>query len=326
MNNKERSNPKCRVCGSAHTIYLCKTYNEHSKTTTLIHYRCVECGSVFVGNNVDSEELGIAYSTLDAKKYYEEIENENKKKMATATSHLKELIPQSSSIIDIGTGNGLFVELLHKAGFTNVSAHEIPGSDLSRINNIACNIYQDFDYSSISSSSFEAVTLLDVVEHVIYPKYLIKTCSRILKRNGVIYFHTPVVTKTDRMMHFIQKLPILKKISSIWQRGRTSIFHLENYTPKSLTFLLEEAGFSDIKIEVKNELSWPVIRYIRIFLLEKQGLPGFIAPFFYPVLYPILATDFFNANKAIVSARKLKSPATSMRELVNSGSGLELPL
>ena len=91
------------------------------------------------------------------------------------------------------------------------------------------------------------------------------------------------------------------------QRGRTSIFHLENYTPKSLVLLLEEAGFSDIKIEVRNELSWPVTRYIRIFLFEKQGLPGFIAPIFFPVFYPILASDFFNANKAIVSAKKLKT-------------------
>lgn len=238
MSKKERSNPNCRVCGSTNTIYLCKTYNEHSMTTTLEHYRCGKCGSVFVGNDIDSEELGVAYSTLDSKKYYEEIESQNKRKMTTAISHLKALIPQSSHIIDIGTGNGLFVELLQKAGFTNVSAHEIPGSDLSRIQDIAC-IYQDFDYSSIPASSFEAVTLLDVAEHVIDPKYLINMCSRILKPNGIIYFHTPVVTKTDRMMHFVQKLPVLKKIGSIWQRARTSIFHLENYTPNSLACLLD---------------------------------------------------------------------------------------
>lgn len=271
----------------------------------LRHYRCTECGLVFVGNRVDAEELGIAYSTLNTKKYYEEIENENKKKMITAITHFLKLTPKSSSIIDIGTGNGLFVELLHKAGFTNVSAHEIPGSDMSRIKNIARNIYQDFDYNSILSGGFEIVTLFDVVEHVIDPQHLIKTCYRILKRNGTVYLHTPVVTELDRMMHFVQKLPILKKIGSIWQRGRTSIFHLENYTPKSLTLLLDKAGFGDIKIKVKNELSWPVKKYIRTYLLEKQGLPGSIAPFLYPILYPILANSFLNANKAIVSARKL---------------------
>lgn len=97
----------------------------------------------------------------------------------------------------------------------------------------------------------------------------------------------------------------MKKAGVIWQRGRTSIFHLENYTPKSLTFILENAGFSEINIEVKNELSWPVTRYVRTYLLEKQGLPGFLAPLLSPIFYPPLATDLFNANKAIVSAWKV---------------------
>jgi hypothetical protein len=79
-------------------------------------------------------------------------------------------------------------------------------------------------------------------------------CARILKNDGVIYFHTPVVTRTDRLMHFLQRMPILKKAGTIWQRGRTSIFHLENYTPRSLELLLTEAGFRDIKIEIANEL------------------------------------------------------------------------
>lgn len=304
VNDRDRTISGCRVCGSYKVAYLCKTYNEHSKTTTISNYKCHECGSVYVGNDIDSEELGVAYATLNAKKYYEEIESENRKKMATAIGHLQELISKNDSILDIGTGNGSFIHLLSAAGFKQIAAHEIQGSDLSGIRQITSQIYLDFDYSTIPSNKFDAVTLLDVAEHVIDPSYLMKTCSRILKTGGVIYFHTPVVTRTDRLMHFLQKVPVLKKMGTIWQRGRTSIFHLENYTPKSLTLLLENAGFDDIKIEIKNELSWPVTRYIRIYLLEKQGLPGFLAPIFVPFLYPLLATNLFNPNKAIVTARK----------------------
>lgn len=296
----------CRICNSPNIVYLCDTYNEHSKTTILSHYKCIECGSVFVGNNVDNEELNIAYSTLDSSRYYEEIEITNRKKMIVAVNHLKVLIRESNSIIDIGTGNGLFIKLLYRAGFNNVFAHEIQDVDLSKINSIVRQIYQDHDYSTIPSNTFEAVTLLDVMEHVIDPKYLIKSCGRILKTNGIIYFHTPVVTKTDRIMHFLQKFPILKKIGVIWQRGRTSIFHLEIYSPKSLILLLKEAGFCDIKIEVKNELSWPIIKYIRTYFLEKQGLPSFIALILFPFFYFILATDLFNPNKAIVTAKIYK--------------------
>jgi 2-polyprenyl-3-methyl-5-hydroxy-6-metoxy-1,4-benzoquinol methylase len=306
MKNEKQMIEKCRVCAATTGIvYLCDTYNEHSKTTSISHYRCTTCGSVFVGNSVDGEELGVAYSTLDSKKYYEEIVSENIKKMNTSSGYLKSVVHHDASIIDVGTGDGLFVEVLRKAGFSDVSAHEIEGTDLTKINNIASYIYQDFDYKTIPSDKFDAITLLDVVEHVIEPQYLIETCARILKDGGLIYFHTPVVTKTDRFMHFLLRLPILKKAGAIWQRGRTSIFHLANYTPESLTLILEDAGFSEIDIKVKNELSWPVTKYVRTYLLEKQGLPGFIAPLLSPFFYPLLATDTFNANKSIVSARKV---------------------
>lgn len=309
MDAPEQMIAECRVCGSGRIQFLCNTHNEHSNTKTIKHYRCGDCGSVFVGNDVQSEELGVAYSSMDSQKYYEETASENRKKGETSIRHLKAHVNPDARIIDIGAGNGTFVSLLHEAGFQDVSAHEIPDSDLSKIEGIAREIYRDFDYSSIPSESFDVVTLLDVVEHVIDPSYLIRMCSRVLKPNGVIYFHTPVVTKTDRMMHAFQKLPVLKKIGTIWQRGRTSIFHLENYTPKSLTLLLENAGFGDIQVDVKNELSWPVSRYVRIYLLEKQGLPGFLAPAFVPCFYPLLATDALNANKAIACARKIKTSA-----------------
>ena len=306
MNSKERILCACRVCGNAGISYLCDTFNEHSQTTVLSHYKCSHCGSVFVGNDVDGDELGIAYSTLDSGAYYAEIESENRKKMATAIRHLQTLGDRDTAIIDIGAGNGLFTELLHKAGFGNVSAHEIQGSDLSKIAGIARHIYQDFDYSTIPSGQFEAVTLMDVAEHVLNPGYLFKTCCRILKTDGIVYIHTPVVTWTDRFMHMLLRFPGLKKIGKIWQRGRTSIFHLQNYTPKSLKLTLEAAGFHDVRVDVKNELSWPLTRYVRTYLLEKQGLPGFLAPLFAPFFYPLLATDTFNANKAIVSARKAR--------------------
>lgn len=307
-NKKCKSNKiitvRCKICRSKNTKSLCKTYNEHSETKILNHYKCIECGTVFIGNDINSEELKTAYSYLNWKKYYRDIEIENKKKILTAVCNLKNLLNTSCNIIDIGTGNGLFIDILFKNGFACLFAHDIPGQDFSKIRNIAKHIYQDFDYNSIPSDYFSAVTLLDVAEHVIDPRYLFKSCYRILKNNGIIYFHTPVVTPLDRLMHFVQKVPIINKIGRIWQRGRTSIYHLQNYTKKSITLLLEDCGFVNIDIKIRNELSWPVIKYIKVYLLEKQGLPTFLAPIVYPVLYPLLATNFFNSNKSIVIAKK----------------------
>jgi len=238
--------------------------NEHCTTNLLSNYRCSDCGSVFIGNNITSEELAEAYSTLDSAGYYADIETENRQKMANAIKHLEDLISKTNSLIDVGTGNGLFVKLLKESGFENVSAHEIEGSDLSGIRLIAENLFQDHDYHTIPDNSFDAVTLLDVVEHVPAPEFLIKTCARILRDNGLIYFHTPVVTHTDRLMHGLQRVRGLRKAGLIWQRGRTSIFHLQNYTRKALTDLLARCGFGNIEIDVRNELSWPLRKYVEV--------------------------------------------------------------
>jgi len=309
----------CRVCKNFDVTFLCSTENEHSYSRVLNHYKCNDCGTVFVGNKVEPEELGVAYATLNNKDYYEEIEVENKKKMNTAIFNLEGAIEKQSEIIDIGTGNGLFVKLLNKKGYINISAHEIKGSDLSKIKKYAKQIYQDFDYSSIPSRNFDVATMLDVVEHVIDPQFLINSAYRILKEDGKIYFHTPVVTRTDILMHFLLKLPLIKKIAVIWQRGRTSIFHLENYTKQSINILLAQAGFNQVKIITKNEMSWPVKRYVEIFLFEKKILSKklqFLSPLLTLMLYPFLASNFFNANKAIVLAQKnanLLEPKTALK-------------
>ena len=214
--NFKNEDPVCRVCGNADVTFLCFTENEHSYSTELNHYKCNNCGSVFVGNKVESEELSVAYETLNSKDYYEDIEMENKKKMNTAIVYLDESIEKQSKIIDIGTGNGLFVKLLNKAGYMNISAHEIKGSDLSKIEKYTKQIYQDFDYSSIPSKKFDATTMLDVLEHVLDPQFLINSISRILKEDGIIYFHTPVVSRTDIFMHFLLNIMLKHKNAELY--------------------------------------------------------------------------------------------------------------
>jgi 2-polyprenyl-3-methyl-5-hydroxy-6-metoxy-1,4-benzoquinol methylase len=225
--------------------------------------------------------------------------------MKKSTQELQHLVGQQSRVIDIGTGDGTFIKLLMEQGFQQVAAHEIPGTDLSKLAASGCMVYQDFDYASVPDHAFDAVTLLDVAEHVRDIHQLFRVCARILRDDGIIYLHTPCVSRLDRMMHMVhQKVPPLALVARVWQRSRTSIFHLQIYSPQSLCLLLQEAGFTNISITVENELSWPVQRYVRVYICDKLGLPQGLAPVLVPLLYPFIATRFFNANKAIVHATK----------------------
>jgi SAM-dependent methyltransferase len=296
---------RCKVCFGGSVDYLCDTPNGHGVTELIRNYRCRTCGLVFVGNRFEDDELGDAYSTLESSAYYAEIADENRKKMGSAVSDLRKIVdPTLGEVIDIGTGDATFLNVLHQAGFRNVSGHEIPGADLSSVSDIAKRVYEDFDYRSIPSESYDVVTLLDVVEHVREPQYLIDQCYRILKPGGYIYFHTPVVTRTDRIMHGLMRFPVTNGPAKLWQRGRMSIFHLQNYTRTSLAILLKRGSFELVSLEVRNELSWPLRRYVRVFFIDRMKLPRIVTEMFVPVFYPFLATNFFNSNKSIVMARK----------------------
>lgn len=300
----------CKLCG-APARFLCATANPHGPVARIEHLLCQGCGLVFVGTALRTEDLAAAYATLDQSTYYEEIRSENRGKFATARAALESLLGSpDAAVLDVGTGNGEFAEFLLSAGFARVAAHELPGADLGRLRGTPIDVYQDFDYSSIPSSAFDAVTLLDVAEHVLDPDRLFQACYRVLKPGGFVYIHTPVVSRIDRLVHRLLGIEAMGRLARVWQGGRTSIFHLQNYTARALGLVLTRAGFAEVAFAQRNELSWPVERYVRVYLCEKQGLPAWLAPAATLVCRGLLRSRVLNANKGVVHARKPRGEQT----------------
>ncbi len=293
----------CKVCGTP-ASWLCRTTNEMGVIKELDHFRCPACGLVFVGTALSNEDLGAAYSAYDMTQYYAETGLEHQRKMRSAIRDLNRLrVPKTARVIDIGTGNGLFLKMLAEDGFQVLSGHEIPGAEPAEIAGLSVSLYRDYDYGVLPSCAFDVVTLLDVAEHVPDPVRLFSACCRILKPGGLVYFHTPAVTALDRMMHGLHRTR-LARVAMAWQRGRTSIYHLQNYTLRSLEIIFKKVGFSQCSLRRENELSWPVSRYLRIYVCDKAGWPDSAAAWLTPLFYPFVATRVFNANKAVGWARK----------------------
>jgi len=292
----------CRVCGSSRSKHLCKTLNEHSETRWLDNLRCNHCGSVFIGNRLSHDELAEAYATLDEARYYEETAKTSAAKFRETARELAGLAPLSAEIIDIGTGNGNFARALLDRGFSSISIHEIPGAQIPGVPDAVQNIYRDFDHSSIPDHSFDVVTLMDVMEHVPDIDQTLRAVRRILRPGGLLYIHTPVVTPIDRLFQSIQGLRLIGGVGRAWQRARTSIFHLQVYARRALEPLMTRHGFEVVRLECRNELSWPLGRYVRVYLVDKRGLPRVLAPVVTGLLTPVLRSRL-NNNKAVVAAR-----------------------
>lgn len=294
--------PNCRVCRSRRNRFLCATWNEHSATRWLDNYRCLDCGSVFIGNALSLAELTEAYAAVDETAYYRETAQASAPKFAAAARDLSALTDKASAILDLGGGNGTFARSLDAQGFSNLSVHEIPGADLAGLPPTVRRVYRDIDYASIPSAGFDAVSLMDVLEHVPDVGFTLSAVRRVLRVGGVMYVHTPVVTRLDRAMHIVQQIPLLSGVGRAWQRARTSIYHLQNFTPRALRQLMVRHGFDVVRLDRITELSWPVDYYVRVYLVQLRGVPKALVKPITMLLAPLLRSRL-NANKAVLVAR-----------------------
>lgn len=307
---------ECRVCQSKRISFLCAVPNQHTETSELDCFRCHECGSMYIGNEITSDELGEAYASIDTDTYYDEVDEPTKQKMNTVVKNVEDRISKSAHILDIGAGGGHLIEAFNQNEYENLYAHEVPSSGIEGVDSITKDIYQDFDYESIPSNKFDLVTLIDVLEHVPDPSYLIESCKRILKPGGIIYLHTPVVSELDRIMQRVQKVPVISAVGETWQRSRNSIFHLSLFTTTSLSLLLDQSGFIECDVQTKNELSWPIDRYIDTYITGRYDLPEATTSFLSPVMSMVLKSQILNANKgvAIAELNKKNSQASLVKE------------
>jgi 2-polyprenyl-3-methyl-5-hydroxy-6-metoxy-1,4-benzoquinol methylase/peptidoglycan/xylan/chitin deacetylase (PgdA/CDA1 family) len=314
----------CKLCGG-NARHLYTTPNRWAGVPDLQHYCCGRCGLVFVGDRLDLRQLQSAYKELDGESHQHQDCEDSEAKFAATVKSIAENFPAGCAILDIGTGSGEFARLLRHDGHNDVSVHEIPGTNLEHLKEHGIRVYQDFDYRSIPDNSFDVVALFDVAEHALDPLALFRACHRVLRRGGILYAYFPTITRVDRMMHCLRHVPILSRVGRRWQEGRTSIFHLQIFTPAAIEIALRKAGFLEFETSQRNLLIYSAEHYVRLHLCEKQGLPASLTPLITPLVCPLLATDYFNANRGFAWARKSKTIQTQSQNSNDAFSFWKLP-
>lgn len=93
----------------------------------------------------------------------------------------------------------------------------------------------------LPSNSVTVITMLAVLEHMKYPKEMIQECFRTLKPGGSLLITVPSPSSK----------PLLEIFAVFGLVRKEMIEQHEHYfTPKRLTALTKEVGFSDIYIEL----------------------------------------------------------------------------
>jgi SAM-dependent methyltransferase len=266
----------CPVCGSSQTdrIFAEASFAPSAldgfafasrKLPEYMHYRivaCVGCDVLYSSPTPTREFLETAYREA-------EFDASEESRLAGETygrflDKLARRLPDRKGALDIGTGDGAFLQQLIDHGFTDVVGVEPSAAPIAVASpNVRPLIRQGpFRVSDFAASKFRLITCFQTMEHVDDPLGLCRDAHTLLRPGGALFLvchnHRAV---SARLMGL--KSPIF------------DIEHLQLFSPKSIRKTLERAGFHDVEVHTV------VNRYPLHYWAKLAPLPG-------PIKTPLL--------------------------------------
>lgn len=229
-----------------------------------IHYRIVKCNNCKLVRSdpvMQIEILNQLYSDSSFN-YDDQIDNLKftyGKYLAKINSSKKD----KGSLLEIGCGNGFFLEEAIRSGYSDVRGVEPSKIAIGKANerlrkHIICDIMRP---GLFHPGSFDLVCMFQVLDHVPDPCSLIKECWNVLKPGGsILIINHNIDAISSKMLK--EKSPII------------DIEHTYLFSPKTISKLLKDCNFSVKKQGlVYNRYSIPyLLKLLPLNKMMKQTL------------------------------------------------------
>ena len=228
----------CPLCSSARCEIA-----EHAEPPYRV-VRCSDCGLAYVDPIPAAGELSRHYN----QDYYAEwISTQRKKRERMWARRLKSIenMANKGNILDVGCGEGLFLELAKQNGWrvhgTDVSAYATEFASEKLGQNVFCGEIWD---AGFNAQDFDVITLWHVLEHTTSPMRTLQEVRKVLKPGGLLVIAVPNLN--DRLMQAAYRI-VKGRRPRLFSIGDKEI-HLFHFSVRSLRLLLEKAGFTCVKI------------------------------------------------------------------------------
>ncbi len=104
---------------------------------------------------------------------------------------IERYLPRRGMLLDVGAATGFFLKLARERGW-RISGVEISPHAASIAGRAGLPVAAGaLETHPLPAASFDAVTLLDVVEHVSDPGAMIRRCLKLLRPGGILAINTP---------------------------------------------------------------------------------------------------------------------------------------
>ncbi len=144
-------------------------------------------------------------------------------------------IKKGSVILDVGSGNGAFVDYMNLAGY------EARGLEIcEEYNNRKVTYAGDFNAVKLKSRSFDAITMHDILEHFVNPVTALNFANYILRKKGILIIDFPDFFSKNGLHHWklIEHLWLLKRKELSWILELTGFDVIEIYKPIPSKFVV----------------------------------------------------------------------------------------
>lgn len=208
------------------------------KMPEYMHYRLIDCPrcDMLYASPLPSEEYlaagygEAAYDSGDEAHYAAEV-------YAEILSTIAGRLPDRHGALDIGAGDGAFLERLLEQGFDGVVGVEPSRAPIAAArDDIRPLIREDiFRQDAFEADSLSLVTCFQTLEHLHDPLSMTRSVWRLLKPGGAAFF----ICHNRRAI----SARLLGNKSPIFD-----IEHLQLFSPSSARYLLEQNGFDKVQV------------------------------------------------------------------------------
>jgi len=172
------------------------------------------------------------------KRFFGKVTKRNKSEIFY--NKLRKHLPPKSKILDIGCGDGSFLQLAkNQFNCAGIEISEYLASLAGRIDGVDIRS-GNFLSTDFGGETYDAITLISLLEHLDDPLDALRKCFSLLNKNGILLLKTVNYGCLNR------------KIKKEKWTGLRPPDHVVYFTPHSLSRILEKVGFSKIKVK-----AWP---------------------------------------------------------------------
>jgi len=171
--------------------------------------------------NVDLQEIAkfekVASQWWDLTGDFKPLHQINPLRRQFITQHMQMIFDKN--IIDVGCGGGILAESLAKLGanVTGIDMGEEP-LNIARLHALESGINVDYQKITVeekamaSPESFDAVTCMEMLEHVPNPESIIQACAKLVKPGGFVFFSTLNKTVKSYLLAIVAAEKLLKLV------------------------------------------------------------------------------------------------------------------